>query len=161
MSRIVPVGGSHMSVALGSAVTEYRRRAFVRTVADSTEVSQDTLADWRARQALWEIFQDQTDLLAALQRYWVDLLRHAVYAQPRFPLGEDRVRELYVELAAEHPALRSILSGHQDDHAIFDSLEEERVLLARAAGNLHRVSTATLSSRGRELLETVPAQRTP
>ena len=148
-----------MSVVLGSAVTDFRRRAFIRMVAASPYASGDPLADWADHESLWEVFDDLADLLDALQRHWIDLLGHVVYAEPHYPLGEERVREIYAQLTEEHPVLREILSAHQDDREIFDSVEEERILLARAAGHLHRASATTLSWRGRDLLETVPAQR--
>jgi hypothetical protein len=157
--KFVPVGGSHMSVALGSAVNEFRRRAFIRMVATSSYTSDDPLDELAGREAMWEVFDDRADLLDALQRYWFDLLRHVVHAEPTYPLGEDRVREVYADLADEHPVLRAVLSEHEDDAAIIDAVEEERILLARAAGHLHRASAATLSGRARDLLETVPAQR--
>jgi hypothetical protein len=151
--------GVRMSVVLGSAVTDFRRRSFIRMVAASPSASQDPLADWADHASLWEVFEDKADLLEALQRHWVDLLGHVVYAEPRYPLGEERVRQVYADLSEEHPVLRALLNEHQDDREIFDSIEEERILMARAAGHLHRASAATLSWRGRDLLETVPAQR--
>lgn len=148
-----------MSIAIGTALVEYRRRAFVRMIAAAPHTSDDPRVPWAQYVGLWEVFEDEADLLRDLQRYWVELLTHAVYGAPQYPLGEEPVREIYAELAQEHPALRAVLAEHQDDHNLFDGVQEEEILLARAAGHLHRASQATLSLRGRDLLETIPAQR--
>jgi hypothetical protein len=147
-----------MSLALASAVTDFRRRALLRTLIASP--SADPLAEAAGHEALWEVFEDETDLLRSLQQLWFDALSRRVYAEPRYPLGTERVREVYTELAAEHPVLRSVLDSHQDHSGIADDLQDERVLLARAAGHLRLASPATLSWRARDLIDQlVPAQR--
>jgi len=148
-----------MSIAVGTALADFRRRAFVRVIAASPYDGGDPLQPWSEDPALWEVFEDETDLVVDLQAHWVELLSRAVYGAPQYPLGEEPVIDLYTTLTMEYPTLRAILASHQDDHHLFDSVQEEQILLARAAGHLHRASPTTLSLRGRDLLETIPAQR--
>ncbi|HSV38629.1 MAG TPA: hypothetical protein VLI04_07695 [Nocardioidaceae bacterium] len=149
-----------MTVATARSITDYRRRAFVRLIAESAIAGEDPLDSWSSEHPLWEVFEDRADLLRALQEHWVDLLSHRVYGAPEYPLGNDTMRDVYTALAEAHPTLRAILAKFEDDVAIADQLMEEHVLLARAAGNLDtRASASTLVWRARDLLATVPEQR--
>lgn len=147
-----------MSVLLRNAVTDFRRRALLLTLVAGQ--SDDVLADAAGDFAVWEVFEDESDLLVELQGHWLDLLTKAVYAAPAYPLGDELVKKVYAALAAEHQALRATLDARQDEFAIRGLVQEERILLARAAGHLDQVSTATLSWRGRDLVEgLIPSQR--
>lgn len=148
-----------MSVALSSAFTDFRRRAFVHGLAASAVAADDPLSAWSRHHAVWELFEDEGDLLAALHEYWVDLLSRRIYGEPHYPLGEERTREVYAALAQELPALREVLERYQEFPALARLVNEERVLLARSAGHLGHASTATLAWRGRDLLDTIPLQR--
>jgi hypothetical protein len=152
-------GGFNMSVALGSPVIDYRRRALVRGIATASVHDAAALADLEGRDALGAVFADQGDVLVALQEHWADLLSRRIYAEPRYPLGAEGCREVYAALIEEYPALRALLDQYVDDPAIAHLVNEERILLARAAGHLEHSSPATLAWRGRDLLEKIPAQR--
>lgn len=149
-----------MTVSAARSVADYRRRAFVRLIAESPYTGGDPLAQWSSEHPLWEVFDDHEDLLRALQAHWIDLLSHSVYGAAEYPLGNDAMRDMYASLADAHPTLRAILAAHEADTAIAGQVIEEHVLLARAAGNLDtRASASTLVWRARDLLATVPEQR--
>jgi hypothetical protein len=128
-------------------------------IAESPYDGEDPLKAWADHPGLWEVFEDESDLLLELQTHWLNLLTREVYGAPQYPLGEEPVLELYTRMTSRFPALRAILAEHQDDYHIFEAVQEEQILLARAAGNLHHVSPLALSLRGRDLLDTIPAQR--
>ena len=149
-----------MSAVSARAVVEFRRRAFVRLFASATYDGTDPLKGWHDHESLWEVFADQDDLLASLQEHWVALLSHRIFAESTYPLGNDSLRDAYAEVAREHSALHAVLDAHADDPAIADSVLEEHVFLARAAGHLdRRASASTLAWRTRDLLATIPSQR--
>ncbi len=148
-----------MPVALSSALTDFRRRAFVRGLAASISTADDPMQEWSGHHAVWELFKDESDLLTALHSHWVDLLSRRIYGEPHYPLGEERTREVYTALVEEFPTLRAVLERYQEFPAVAHLVNEERVLLARAAGHLGHASIATLAWRGRDLLDTIPLQR--
>jgi len=151
--------GCQMSVAISSPVADYRRRALVRGIAIARVQDVSSLADWAGRDAVRAVFVDPDDVLVALHEHWVGLLSRRIYGDPQYPLGAERSRELYAGLVADHPGLRELLDKHSDNPAIAHLVNDERILLARAAGFLEHSSPATLAWRGRDLLETIPAQR--
>ena len=95
-----------------------------------------------------ELFKDESDLLTVLHSHWVDLLSRRIYGEPHYPLGEERTREVYTALVEEFPTLRAVLERYQEFPAVAHLVNEERVLLARAAGHLGHASIATLAWRG-------------
>lgn len=111
------------------------RRSYMRTVLETARSSGDTLAPWARHDDLGSHFTDESDLLGELHREWVRLLvgrlhRGQVVAR-RTPAN---VRDLYDEVAGEHPTLRSILDCHQADPALWEGTAAEHAMLARVAG---------------------------
>ncbi|QLQ10596.1 MAG: hypothetical protein HZY75_09645 [Nocardioidaceae bacterium] len=146
---------------MSRAVTDFRRRALIRVVAAVPVTSADALAPWVSDPALSDVFADDADIVSALQDLWLVELSRRIHSAPRYPLGPEQVLETYAGLASAYPTMRAVLDQHQDDPVIATEVEEERILLARAAGNLGPSAMATLARRGHDLLSEIPEQRRP
>jgi hypothetical protein len=84
-----------------------QRRTVMRDIVRTAQETGDTVAPWRAMGDLDGRFVDETDVLLEVHREWVRVLvgrlhRREVVAE-RTPV---RVRDLYDEVATDHPTLR-------------------------------------------------------
>lgn len=139
--------------------TAMERRKVMREVIEVAKQTGDPLAPWAQVQGAGTWFADDVDLLLEVHREWVRVLVSRLHqgqiVAERTPVG---VRDLYDDLAAEHPTLRAILDAHEAHPALWEPTAQEHALLARIAG---LAPTGTLPERAASIGRTLVTQRIP
>jgi hypothetical protein len=139
-----------------------QRRTVMRDIVRNAQETGDTVAPWRQMGELDGHFVDEADILHEVHREWVRVLVARLHQREivaeRTPI---RVRDLYDEVATDHPTLRSILDSNAAHPVLWEATAQEHSLLARIAGlapaGTHPELAATI---GRTLVsQRVPAQR--
>ncbi len=138
----------------------------MRAVLERAQAEGDTIAPWRAvdRRAggVDQHFDDEGDLLVELHREW---LRRLVGRLHRGEIVARRtvadVRDLYDEVAADHPTLRRILDTHRANPALWEPTAREHAMLARIAGLVKEDTCVDAAADlGRAVVtQRIPAQR--
>ena len=91
--------------------------------------------DWRSHPGIAAWFEDESDLLRAMQTRWVHVLTGCLDVAIETGSGNlvQDVREAYGLARQHHPGLWAILTEHAQHPAIAAAVRREHALLARTA----------------------------
>ena len=117
----------------------------------------DSASNWRHVPGLWDVFENEDDLLRAAQQQWFNVLGSSIDVALETGDGDlaDDVRNAYAAAARRHPGVRRLLDENQHHPAVEASIRREHALVARAAGVTH---SSEVIERARQLV-VVPRQR--
>lgn len=128
-----------------------------RVLRDLDALAGSGRTDWRTHPGIAAWFEDEADLLGAIQTRWFHVLGGCLEAAVETGGGElvDDVREAYGRAIAAHPGLRRILDEYAGHPVLAGSQRKERQLIAAAAGvaDSHEVTD--------RFVPFVPQQRKP
>jgi hypothetical protein len=146
------MGWDHMKLSL-------QRRAVMREIVRTAQETGDTIAPWTAVADVASHFADDEEVLLEVHREWVRVLVARLH---RGEIVAERtavdVRDLYDEVAAAYPTLRSILDTHDTHPVLWEPTAQEHALLARIAG---LAPAGTLPERASTIGRTLVSQRIP
>ena len=99
----------------------------------------DLNGNWRFVAGLWDVFENEDDLLRAAQQRWFTALGAAIEVAIETGDGDltGDVRKAYAAAASRHAGTRRLLDENQHHPAIEASVRREHALVARAAGVAH------------------------
>ena len=95
--------------------------------------------DWRSHPGIAAFFEDEADLLRAIQTRWFHVLTGCLDVAIETGSGDlvQDVRSAYARARHHHPGLWTILAEHSAHPAIASSIRREHALLARTACVAH------------------------
>jgi hypothetical protein len=114
-----------MDVTWGSY---HRRQEILRLVVARAERG-EVLRPWTGIPGVSAEFEDDGEILQELHHWWVRVLVARLHGLERHGC----TRQLYDEVAAAHPGLRTILEAYAEDPALAAGLRRERDLLVAIA----------------------------
>lgn len=117
----------------------------------------DSNGNWRNVPGLWDVFENEGDLLRAAQQQWFNVLGSSIDVAMETGDGDlaEDVRTAYAAAAHRHPGVRRLLDENQHHPAVEASIRREHALVARAAGVAH---SSEVIEPARQLV-VVPEQR--
>lgn len=146
------MGSEQMNLSL-------QRRAVMREIVRTAQETGDVVAPWTAVEDVEAHFADDEEVLLEVHREWVRVLVARLHAGE---IVAERtavdVRDLYDEVAADYPTLRSILDTHDTHPVLWEPTAQEHALLARIAG---LAPAGTLPERASTIGRTLVSQRIP
>lgn len=117
----------------------------------------DGTGNWRTVAGLWDVFENEDDLLRAAQQRWFTALGAAIEVAIETGEGDlaGDVRAAYAAARTRHAGTRRLLEENRQHPAIEASVRREHTLLAQAAGVAH--ASEVIAPAGRHVV--VPAPR--
>ncbi len=115
----------------GSGAARRRRQLALKEMVAAATATQRYAAPWRSSPAVWQHFNNESEILTHLLKTWRNALAGAVYVAIEQG-GLDHgvaVKQAFETISRRHRGVRQILEAHQEHPAISAAMRKEAALL--------------------------------